>query len=225
MHYQNRLLKDFFPQNPDVCQKFVAELPYVEVAPGNAANVHLMTEDQWQKIASEQKMEQKSDYIKHLLNLHDGEIRILNDKGFQPQPLAWDEVTNAGLWPYQSARLIEVRRMLFGKQFGNDNSALQWGDVKWLVGKTSLWEWDVTNHGDDECCRLLLRQGNMITLSEVLWQAKDCISMYDAYAYYTSLPTLIASRRHSRSGSRNQNMRRHANALKSQERTSRENWT
>ena len=222
MHYQKRLLDDYFPLNEDDCQKFVAELPYVD---HKTSAVHLMSEAQWQHIASEQGLTKKAEYIKHLLNRHDGEIRIVNDQGFQPQPLAWDEVTNAGLWPYQSARVLEGRRMLWAKQFGNDKSALEWRDVRWLVGKTSLWQWDdgVPNPCDDDCCRLLIRQGNMITLSEVLWQAKDCVSMYDAYVYYTSLPTLISTRRHPRSLSRNQALRRTANTHAYQERT-RSQW-
>ena len=218
VHYQSRLLNDYFPENPDNCHKFLAELPYVDEKT-NA--VHLMSEAQWQAIASEQQFQSKTDYIKHVLNLRDGEIRVINDQGFQPQPLAWDEATNLRLWPYQSARVLQARRVLWSKEFGHDKLALTWRDVKWLVGKTSLWQWDysVRDPRDEDYLRLLIRQGNMITLSEVLWQAKDCVSLYDAYVYYTTLPTLIAKKRHSRSFSRQQTLRRNANLWRKHDRT------
>ena len=45
-------------------------------------------------------------YIKHILTLHDGEVRLVGEDRWDPYPASGGDIAKACFWPYQCCKKV-----------------------------------------------------------------------------------------------------------------------
>ena len=142
------------------------------------------------------------DFVKHLLNLHDGESRIVIDKGFtDPLPPSTD-ILHPNFWNYQFVSNHEVRKFLY---FRNGERHLTYRDVLWVMQEeryqTKILQWNppASSGGRIRAEDFSLRVGNFITLAELFDFGQDILSCYHLYMMYIHMGIYIYKKAHSES--------------------------
>ena len=179
-----------------------------DTSPASGGGAKPMTPDGLEKWCSASKglMKDSSEFLKHLLTYHDGEARVVIDKGYEPLPAGVD-FHEACFWPYQYAKILGVRQWLFKRWVDKDQSPLSDSDIQHILEKednhTSVLRWVPRNPAWQPLARgdrmpleegdWQIRTGNYITLAELFrFGAKGC-TCYDLYKMWLGSPSTSIS--------------------------------
>ena len=163
----------------------------------------------------------KEDYVKHLLNHHEGEARFVGDSRWELFPASGGgEPWNACYWSYQFVGTNETRKYLY------ERSQEEWSDrdlnpseINWIMevedNETAVLKWAYPASGGEG--RWYIRCGHYVTLAEVFNLGKHFVSCYDLYLTYKSCKIWIHKRAHSVSNTPEAQIKRNAKMLRHQE--------
>ena len=161
-----------------------------------------LTPDSWWVYQKKYKVKNHAEYVKHILNKHDGEARLVGENEWVPFPASGGiSPKNARFWHYQFATVDSTRKYL------HERSQEDWADedlddyeLKWILeeedNQNTLMMYNPASGGS-----WYILRGQYVTLAELFrfgWSAASC---YDLYRTYVSLPILIYRRIHSTSHS------------------------
>ena len=155
--------------------------------------------------------------MKHILTLHDGEVRLVGNLGWKPFPASGGQQFKACCWHCQFAKDEDVRKWLLerSRETWTDDD-LDYNDYWWCFRKenyeTSLLKWIETPASGGT--NLQIRTGNLINLAELLHFGNKICTCYDMYCLYLSLPIFIDRKAHSMSQSPQAQQRRNAKILR-----------
>ena len=112
-----------------------------------------------------------SDYVKHILHKHDGEVRHWGARWWKPVPDDHvGELTNVKFWHYQFARKGNVRRWLYWYHEHQWEGNLDPKDISWVLqeegGATLLLKRE-GGSASGKRVKWYIRSGNHITLAEI----------------------------------------------------------
>ena len=172
----------------------------------------------------------KNDYelTRNILTLHDGEARIVIDRGFEPFPADVD-IRNARFWHYQFAKKNRVREWLYTRSdVQRKPGPLTDGEIKWILdqeeNETLLLRWTPppwprSNQASGWQPRLEegtweIRAGNYITLTELFTFGARDVTCFDLYKMYLGMDYYIFRRKHSTSTTENGSKRQNAKTLR-----------
>ena len=189
-----------------------------------AAGVTPLSKEMWEQMKWKFRMNGKEDYVKHLLNAHEGEARFVGESD------SWEEFPasgggrhwNAIYWSYQFVRTMEVRKYLYERSLDEWRNTLGLSDydINWIMAlennETTVLK-RVYNRASGGWWRWYIRRGHYVTLSEVFNLGCHLVSCYDLYCTYRSLQIWIHKRVHSVSNTPEAQMRRNAQLLRHQE--------
>ena len=198
LHYLPRLQAAV---RADASLPFSKEYPDCSPASGGS---WLLIEEGWEKLLHEEKCTDAADYAKNVLQLQDGEARLLRSEWapFETETHDGDDEVSPlhpRFWHHQFAMGWRTR-----EQLRRDEAFATPGQ------RHHMPECEVLQilARDKETGALMLdcasgqwqiRQGNFITLSEAFWFGKELCSCYDIYRWYLTLPVWIQKRVHSMS--------------------------
>ena len=184
-----------------------------------------MTWSQWHDLKGALRLQDTLDFVKHLVNLHNGEARVL--RGDTWTRLGRDEaeaVWHQRCWHYQFAINPAVRDWLYWRCAGSPANApkLMGGDLNWLLsaevdghntvfwaagadqasggsgGRTAFWAVDADPASGGSGGRTwYIRTGQYTTLAEVFWKGRRDFTCAQLYRLYCNLDILIHRREHS----------------------------
>ena len=219
MHYLTKIKERM---DTDSNMKFNKLFPFVDPE-DPAADVRPLSVQMWDEIKAKLRISDHKDYVKHLLNAHEGEARFVGDLD------TWEEFPvsggrqhwNACYWSYQFARTKETRKWLF------ERSQEAWGEtdlsdaqINWIMerenNETTVLK-RVYNPASGGWWRWYIRRGNYVTLSEVFDLGCRIVSCYDLYCTYRSCEVWIHKRQHSVSNTPEAQLKRNAKQLRRQE--------
>ena len=181
----------------------------------------------WERLRYAFGVHTKADYVKHIVNKHDGDARFVGDAGWEPFPASGGDdvhVYKACFWHYQFATTRETRRWLYGKSQEEDlcDADLRDSDINWIArrseeqNETTLMKWSEPQAPGGQWS---IRTGNYITLAELFYYGgyvSNC-TCFELYRLYLSLPIFIHKRAHSTSHTAEATRRRNTKALRYQE--------
>ena len=133
-----------------------------------------LSSDAWLRIKREFKVKSEVDYVKHLLNAHEGEARFVGDEGWYDFPASGEvQPWNARFWSYQFVQTHDTRKYLYDRSQEDDSEAdLTWAEIRWIMqvvgGETKILKWLVDPASGGHCW--YMKCGNYITLAEVFHQ-------------------------------------------------------
>ena len=188
-----------------------------------AAGVRPLSKEMWEQMKAKFRMRGKEDYVKHLLNAHEGEARFVgeSDSWVEFPASGGGQHCNAIYWSYQFARTKEVRKYLYERSLEERrNTDLSDADINWIMAlennETAVLK-RVYNRASGGRWRWYIRRGHYVTLSEVFNLGCHLVSCYDLYTTYRSLQIWIHRRVHSVSNTPEAQMRRNAKQLRYRE--------
>ena len=230
MHYLSKLVTDMNVETAEpeyhVGWKFQTEVP--DLSP-EAGGMEPLDEGSavWEILRCAFGVHTKADYVKHIVNKHDGEARFVGDAGWEPFPASGGDddvhVYKPCFWHYQFATTQETRGWLYERSQEEDwcDADLPDRHINWVArrseeqNQTTLMKWsDTPAPGGWN-----IRTGNYITLAELFYYGgyvSNCTCL-DLYRLYLSLPIFIHKRAHSTSNTAEATRRRNAKALHYQE--------
>ena len=229
MHYLSKLVTDMNVGTAEpeyhVGWKFQEEFP--DLSP-EAGGMEPLDEGSavWERLRCAFGVHTKADYVKHIVNKHDGEARFVGDAGLEPFPASGGDdvhVYKACFWHYQFATTRETRGWLYERSQEEDwcDADLPDRHINWVArrseeqNQTTLRKWsDTPAPGGWN-----IRTGNYITLAELFYYGgyvSNCTCL-DLYRLYLSLPIFIHKRAHSTSHTAEATRRRNAKTLHYQE--------
>ena len=165
------------------------------------------------------------DFVKHLLNYHDGESREVYHRGWTKLPEGTDILDHA-FWDYQYAKTYRVRSFLYDR---DPNAQLSGNDIRWIMreedNETRILRWvpppasgpasgGISSRPNINEWDFYIRQGNYITLAELFNYGQYVLSCYHLYLMYINMPIYIHKRCHSVSTSENAIYRENAKSLR-----------
>ena len=166
-------------------------------------------------------------FLSCLLNLHDGEARVLVDDGHAPLPDGVDYHL-ACFWHYQYVTTPAVRERLHKRFVDKDESPLDDETIAWILeaghNRTLIFRWEPPqNHQQPLALRRnpslisqgtwYFRKGNYVTLAELFHYGQRHVTCYHLYRMYLSLDIYIHRRNHPTSGSGRAKKTNNAKAL------------
>ena len=181
-------------------------LPFTSAYPDTrgTGGVKALTPVGWYGLWVEFGIETEEQFVKHLLNFHDGEVRFVG-------PNWWEEVPEHGLnhtryWHSQTMRTEKTRRWCWQSHGGGLEKGspwkerhLYWRDVRWLMqeegNETLLMKYCPATGGRPDSWHI--RQGNCITLGELFNHGADKCSCWDLYRTWTNLDIFVHKKPHS----------------------------
>ena len=101
MHYFAKLRTVLEPRPP--VQKLLRCFP--DLSPASGGQQPLSEENKDRLIAAF-GMKSEMDYIKHILTLHDGEVRLVGEDRWDPYPASGGDIAKACFWPYQCCKKV-----------------------------------------------------------------------------------------------------------------------
>ena len=157
----------------------------------------------------ELEVEAQADWVKHLLNMHDGEVRFVETPWWETVEMTRD-LNHSRYWHAQTMRHDTTADWCFYNHGGGlkkgstwKDTFLKWEDVYWILEKedneTLLMKYCPATGGRPASWQI--RQGNYITLGELFVLGVDRCSCWDLYRTYTSLEIFIRKKPHSFSNS------------------------
>ena len=206
MHYFSKLKADMSSD----ALRFNQSFP--DLSPESDGHDRL-SDSTWQHLQQAFDLNDKTDYVKHILAKHDGEARMLSDHSWDPFPASGGNVRQACYWHYQFATTPRVRNYLRHRlQEHWYDADLTDYELDWIVkeekGETSLLKYD------DDSKQWYIRQGNMISLAELFYLGRANLACYDLYRLYVTLDIFIFKRFHSTSNTAGGQLRRNAKMLR-----------
>ena len=229
MHYLTKL-KPYLDEGPDSASgEWLFDKMWPDTGPTSGGDRPPLSEENMQRMQREGYTEDKADFVKHILTLHDGEARIIIDRGYEPLP---DDVDfhKACFWHYQFARTRDVRLWLYKRSTIQKNTRpLTDKEIQWILeceeNHTLLLRWEPrlgSNPASGGSKRLHegdwnIRAGNYITLAELFKFGARQVTCYHLYLMYMNLDYYIHRKQHSLSTSPNAIKTQNAKALRNHE--------
>ena len=205
-HYRSRLREELWPHWWRGTGGGAAGAPFSEAYPnivfgdGWSALTHQAFEDA--KCAAQ--IRDDDEYVKHLLDRHDGEVRHGGPRWWREVPTdSVAALTNPRFWHYQFAKTGAARRWLtwFADHPGE---SLTWGDIEWVLqeegGETTLLKCDSASGESGSACGELgtrqwfIRAGHHVTLAEMFNYGCRLCSCHFLYTLYLRQPIFLAKR-------------------------------
>ena len=134
-------------------------------------------------------IEDDEDYVKHILDKHDGEVRHWGSRWWIPVPD--DDVkhlTNVKFWHYPFAKSSDARRRLYWFQENKWTGNLPLAEITWVLkaegGETTLLK-RVGASASGEGGKWYIRVGNHVTLAELFnygCQLCSCHFLYQLHS-------------------------------------------
>ena len=200
----------FFARIKEAQEKFHQEAGNIELREGSFYHrlyEHLpdprtggpLEPDEWQKLVTDGLVKNPTDYIKTVLNAHDGEANVLRGdwREFETPTYAASGAPvsfKAGyFWQAQTCRKYEARKFLNDYWQQNQmHTLLSDEDINWVMSIennfTSLLSWQ--GDADDRPAsggQWFWRVGNFVTLPELFYYLGDEFHATELYHFYFSL--------------------------------------
>ena len=168
-----------------------------------------LTEAGWNGLYDEFNIRTELEFVKHLLNWHDGEVRFVGEPWWETVEMTRD-LYHSRYWHAQTMRYERIGDWCFHNHGGGrkkddprKDKFLTWDEVRWIFetehNENLLMKYCPATGGRPASWQI--RQGNYITLGELfVFGGKRC-SCWDLYRTYTSLPIFIRKKSHSLSNS------------------------
>ena len=177
-------------------------------------------------------------YVKHILNWHDGEVRLMGDFQWETFPATGgDQVVPGGftvfhphLWHYQYMKSPETRAwLLWRKTSPWKLHDLRPQDVAWVLAKegneTTYVKFVPAPGGSPAAGEnqnlgpgtFYVKQGHLVTLAEMLRFGSHVCTCFDIYRTFVHLPIFVYKRAHSSSQSEPGMKRKAAKLLRHEE--------
>ena len=168
-------------------------------------------------------------YVKHILNWHDGEVRLLGDFQWKKFPApGGDEVEPDGftvyhphLWHYQYMKNRDTRAWLIWRKTSVWKlQDLRPQDVAWILDKegneTTYVKFVPAPGGSSHLSHgtFYVKQGHLVTLAEMFRFGSRVCTCFDIYRTFVHLPIFVYKKIHSSSGSEQGLQRRAAKLLR-----------
>ena len=173
-----------------------------------------LTHTGWRSLFDDVEVGLERKWVQHLLNLHNGEVRLVGDP-------RWEEVTvwhkhfwgaipwHCQFWHDQTLRTYAARDWAWRtygagcKRSAEKERNLTRLEVEWILkehkNETYLMKYCPASGGNPE--KWFIKAGQYITLGELFVYGHLRCSCWDLYKTYTSLPIFIRSKYHSSSSS------------------------
>ena len=204
IHYLKKRIEPNLDQNLGRRWKYKFEDMWPDTNPASSGEQNPLSPEGKATLFRQMGLRNNKDFVKHLLNLHEGESRIVIDKGFtDPLPPSTD-ILHPNFWNYQFVSNHEVRKFLY---FRNGERHLTYRDVLWVMQEeryqTKILQWNppASSGGRIRAEDFSLRVGNFITLAELFDFGQDILSCYHLYMMYINMDIYIQKKAHSVSGS------------------------
>ena len=165
-------------------------------------------------------------YVKHILEAHNGEVRLHGDTGWVifPAPGGNTEFTvfDPVFWHYQFMKDSETREWLRRRRTGEDAGyELSEQEVAWILYKedneTTFIRFVPDPGAQPLAGTFFYRTGNFVTLAEVFRFGCRTCSCFEMYRTFVNLPIFIHKKAHSQSNTEEGLNRRAAKMLHHQE--------
>ena len=217
MHYLGKLQRDLWPEPPPW-----PDAPFNDAYPDAVFDKGKHALQPWALDVTKQWCNATSDYdyVKHILNKHDGEVRHWGPFEWHPLPRDVD-FTNLRFWHYQFAKTDDVREELL------------WYHLNWREGKLPMRTINRILAAEGGETRLLKRvpgahpasggtwyivSGQCVTLAELFEFGCHACSCHFLYRLYVNQPLFISKqKKKSIGGSPEAIMRKNARSLRYQE--------
>ena len=163
----------------------------------------------WKGLEAEFRIRTELEFVKHLLNLHDREVRFVEEPWWEIVEMT-SVLNHTRYWHAQTMRYETTSDWCFFNHGGGlkkghprKDTFLKWKDVYWILEKedneTLLMNYCPATGGRPASWQI--RQGNYITLGELfVFGARRCFC-WDLYRAYTALEIFIHKKPHSLSNS------------------------
>jgi len=201
--------------------KFLEAFP--DLSPASGGTLPLGKENQ-DRLREQLGCNSWADYLKHILTLHDGEVRLAGNGGdsggWDVFPVSGGMLRKQCFWHYQYMFEAETRQWLYYRsqeEWANDDLTDE--EINWLIIKerhqTTLLLWDeepgtLPASGGN----WFIRAGNCLVLAELFTWAHDNFSCHALYRLWLTLPILVQRRKHSQSQAPQAQKVRNARQLK-----------
>ena len=192
-HFLSRLSATFAGVGFDDPRFFCEAFPSLK--PGGAAAEFVDGRHPvWETLQKECGVNAVPDFLKHICNKHDGEVKLLQ-RGDVWLPLAPDiDVRDIAFWHQQFVEDEKSREWLADRP--PEMKQLSWNNVDWvlrqnknqtlLIRRTSVdsasttrrWQYDI-------------RRGTAVTLAQMYFVGQDLCTAFDIYKLYVDLPVFI----------------------------------
>ena len=199
-----------------------------DTRPG-AEEVHPLSQPCYDRMVAEGVVKGDAHLLLHILNKHEGEARIVIDRGFEPWPDdGVVDVHNACFWHYQYARTKGVRDWLYKRWLDTKtrHEPLTDEQIQWILkaerNRTLILRWEPRVPASGELQPLdegdwEIRSGNYITLAELFSYGARKLTCFHLYEMYMCLDYYIHRKNHSEPTSEEAITKQKAKALHKQE--------
>ena len=171
--------------------------------------VRALTEPGWNGLYAEFGIQTEHEFVKHLLNWHDGEVRFVGEPWWETVEMTRD-LYHSRYWHAQTMRHERTGDWCFHNHGGGrkkddprKDKFLTWDEVRWIFetehNENLLMKYCPATGGRPASWQI--RQGNYITLGELFVFGAQRCSCWDLYRTYTALEIFIRKKPHSLSNS------------------------
>ena len=130
-----------------------------------------------------------------------------------------DNINHVRFWHYQFVKTRQVRTWLYWYHQNQNEGHLRWDEIDWILkeerGETTLLKRDPASGGTP--ATWYIREGNHVTLAELLNHGCHLCSCHFLYTLYLRQPVFITKRHHSESTAPGAMVTRNAKNLHYQE--------
>ena len=219
MHYLAKLKREVWGDDVGAASGAPFSEAYPDAVLGDGSNAL----EAWAFEGTKNQMGIRTDdeYVKHILNKHDGEVRHWGSYSWTPVPDGVD-IADVRFWHYQFAKTSDVREHLEWYQRNKDQHSgrVTEVDINWILererGETRLL---MREAGEDSASggTWYIRTGQHVSLAELFDCGCRLCSCHRLYTLYMAQPIFISKRRRSESSAPDAIMRSNAKRLHHQD--------
>ena len=137
------------------------------------------------------------DFLKHLFNKHDGEVRVVKWAGWTRLPLS--SARDPRFWHPQFARTEATRQLMYWRRAKDPDQPLTWQEIKEILEKSPEGQTTLIRRvppaasgaPDDGNFQVEVRKAQVVTLAEVFAMGSPFCTAYDMYKHYMDLEILV----------------------------------